>query len=555
MKRRLVPRPALIPCFLFTLLLWPALGGWAAVPDAMRQADPRLEKRVTLVAAHLPIGELLEVLSQRSGVALTANDGTEAGDTEVTVALHQAPLADAMNALWSLVSYRQAEWEWRRQGDAKNYRYELARSGAARSLSARLREQLQKEFEGQADTLISALKMTPEELAQAAKRDRLLGSLIDDDRVRPGMSIFAALPPDLRSAVLKGGQTLEIPVSQLPASGGDFVHSQWLWTRDHGGKTRAPDGTLIPVPEPQKLFISTLHLSGEIAPCLLIDTGFGSINYVGGGYMEGGWQEKMTALWMLPGDDLDDPQSAKQAPAPRPPAAPDARRPLHSRLLQMAEAAPFSFIARLPDEGSAGDGLPPHQSLKAYLSRLQETKHVQSKWRHGILLLTTPALLIEDADNPPAPWPLVKRLRDAEAPGDGFLPLAELAHAAHQLSRPQLRRLAAYFPVMDSIAQWQDLFALYDESVSLRPYVKSPAGSTRGDVLETVASNLGLSQTQLNQPGVRTRTRLVEKQHPERKPPTHEITVEVVTDKGNVLAAQGLTYPAHQFQPGVEAPR
>jgi len=515
-----VLRPVFTLCLLFGLLFWPTLGRAADLPDAMRQADPRLEKRVTLVAAHLPIGELLEVLSQRSGVALTANDRTEAGDTEVTVALHQAPLADAMNALWSLVSYRQAEWEWRRQGDAKNYRYELARSGAARSLSARLREQLQKEFEGQADTLISALKMTPEELAQAAKRDRLLGSLIDDDRVRPGMSIFAALPPDLRSAVLKGGQTLEIPV-----------------------------------PEPQKLFISTLHLSGEIAPCLLIDTGFGSINYVGGGYMEGGWREKLAALWMLPGDDLDDPQSAKQAPAPRPPAAPDARRPLHSRLLQMAEAAPFSFIARLPDEGSAGDDLPPHQSLKAYLSRLQETKHVQSKWRHGILLLTTPALLIEDADNPPAPWPLVKRLRDAEAPGDGFLPLAELAHAAHQLSRPQLRRLAAYFPVMDSIAQWQDLFALYDESVSLRPYVKSPAGSTRGDVLETVASNLGLSQTQLNQPGVRTRTRLVEKQHPERKPPTHEITVEVVTDKGDVLAAQGLTYPAHQFQPGVEAPR
>ena len=98
-----------------SLALLPALPGRAdEVTAAMRQADPRLQTRVTLCSPRILVGELLERLSKESGVALAADDESAAGSDAVTVSLQDVPLVDALDALWSLFSYKHMERDWRR---------------------------------------------------------------------------------------------------------------------------------------------------------------------------------------------------------------------------------------------------------------------------------------------------------------------------------------------------------------------------------------------------------------------------------------------------------
>lgn len=143
--------------FAFSALLLPLLflmpaGRAPAAPlsDAARQADSRLEKRVTFVSDRIAIGDLLEKMSALSSVTLTAGERDEAGDDGVSVALHDVKVGDAMNALWSLVSYQKAEWDWTATGEGKSASYHLSRPPAARFLAARLQAQAQQDFEVQA---------------------------------------------------------------------------------------------------------------------------------------------------------------------------------------------------------------------------------------------------------------------------------------------------------------------------------------------------------------------------------------------------------------------
>ncbi len=72
-------------------------------------------------------------------------------------------------------------------------------------------------------------------------------------------------------------------------------------------------------------------------------------------------------------------------------------------------------------------------------------------------------------------------------------------------------------------------------------------------MLDKVTSELGMSRAQSDQQGVLSRVRLVETLNARVKPPLHEIMIEVVTDKGKVLASQSFHYAAHQFKSSVEA--
>ena len=89
----------------------PALGDDLKASEARQ--DARLEKRVTLSEPRVWLGDLLEKLTAQTGVSLSAGDsGDGAGDPEVTVFVTGTRLKDLMSALWSLVSYRGAEWHW-----------------------------------------------------------------------------------------------------------------------------------------------------------------------------------------------------------------------------------------------------------------------------------------------------------------------------------------------------------------------------------------------------------------------------------------------------------
>ena len=532
------------------------------VGSAIRQQDPRLEKTVTLVSPRIYVGELMENLSKQSGVAVSADEEDGAADVQVAVSLRHVPLADAMNALWSLVSYQDAKWEWERTGKTGEYSYRLRQPEAARLLPATLQKQVQKEFGGETNRLLAGLKMTPDQLKEAAKGDRLLASLADgkDDRVRPSMEIFAGLPPEVQQAIVKNQQGITIPVSALAPDGRKFVHDKWLWTRDNGGMTKDSRGNLIPVPEPTAITVSSARYSVQIAPSLNLDIGFGCGDLAGGGWMEKDWRGKIGLMWMNPGDAPEIPDAARRVPTPHnsQPDTPDTET-YASRLLQLSKAAAFSFLARLPDphtfNSSITRELPYNRSVQNYLTRLGDAS-IAHKWRGGILLLAHPSWLTDPEAPADAPWWVVRRLRDREAQGDGYLTLDDFAWAAGRTTPAQMQALAAHFPGMAGAVGWHDLLALYDGSPSIHPSLLSQAGDDYAGSLHAAADGMNQDTEKaqgLVADGTATHVRIAVLRHDDWKPVVREVRVQLLSPTGRVVLEQGFLYGSHQWRSSVQA--
>lgn len=480
-----------------------------------------------------------------------ADDWTGAGDDAVMVSLRDVPLADAMDALWSLLSYRDAEWDWRRGGGGGAFTYGLARSGGARSLAARLREQLQRDVEAQAQELVAALDMPPDKLKEAAKDNFLLNTLLADGRVAPSMRAFASLPPETQMSMLRDEKGVNLPVSELPPASQVAVHDLWDWQIKQLVKFPPPPGMYLPpVPQPTKISFSMSRSSEDIAPGLFIDVGYGSGAYFGGSSLDKAWRKRMTALWTLPGDRDSDPALTRLVAAPaRGEREASARYHMAPRLCQVARAASLPIIARLPDDShtNVSTDLPYGKPLQAFLSRITTEPDTPfrfySKWRDGVLLLAYPGWVQDDTDDTRVPWPLVRRLRDAEA-GGRFLSLTDLGCAAHLLNEKQLQRLAAWFPVMENVAIWDDFLDAYYRSPEFRSQVKSPQGSTQIGLAPAPMGVGALAQATPES----LRLHLVEHDSTDRTAPAHEMMVSVTTVKGKSFAGQGFGYFADEYR-------
>ncbi len=290
-------------------------------------------------------------------------------------------------------------------------------------------------------------------------------------------------------------------------------------------------------------------IDGRIAPDLEIDIGRGSGGFFGGSFLDKTWRKKMGALWALPGDRDSDPALTRPTAVPKHDApSVSTEHPLASRLCKLSEVASLPVIARLPDERgqstSASDPLPFGQPVQAFLSRMTQGFKFYAKWRDGVLLLTYPGWVQDDTEDTRVPWPLVRRLRDAEAGGDGFLSLTDLGNAAHLLNEKQLHRLAAWFPVMDNVAGWDDFLDAYYRLPEFRAQVRTPQGSTQIGLAPAPMGVGALAQATPDS----LRLRLEEHDNRGRTPPAHEMTVTVITAKGKFLAGQGFGYVAREYQ-------
>ncbi len=552
-------RLSFIPLAL-SLTLMPLLPAQAdEVTAAMRQADPRLQTRVTLRSPRILVGELLERLSRQSGVALAADDDSTAGSDSVTVSFRDVPLADAMNAFWSLFSYKHMEWEWRRspvKGDGGKYAYTLARPDYARFQAERLKGEVQADFEAQAKELFAALNMPPDQLKEAAKHDFLLNSMVVDGTVAPGMRVLANLPPGALTALLRGGPPITMPVSQLPPQSRQALEEARAWLAAKYASEHMPEEMIKKgTPEPTEIAITVSRNPDQVAPGLYIDTGLGSGDYFGGGYMEKPWRQKMSAQWMLPQDAADDPASARAlAPAKTPPPAPSQPHALADHLLRLSEAVQVPLIARIPhdldeitNEGMISQ-LPAAKTVGAVLDGVGERPvNLQHKWRGGVLLLTCQNWFMDESEDARLPWAEVKRLRDAEAVGDGFLPLGELAHAAAVLSAAQMKRGGEWFPVLNNAAEWHDFLAFYDKTPEYRPRVLSAKGDDFQYPESLVSPPLSVDALRQRYPNLRLRVQ--QKRNKDEKSPTRAILFVVRDDEGvRPINGRGFTYLSHEYQ-------
>ena len=95
------------------------------IDAAMRQADKRLEEPVTVSQQHIAVGELLQQFARQSGVTLQMDERDVSSGYDLLAQCDHQPLGVMMDALYSLLSSRGAEWKWMRQGNADKYTYLL----------------------------------------------------------------------------------------------------------------------------------------------------------------------------------------------------------------------------------------------------------------------------------------------------------------------------------------------------------------------------------------------------------------------------------------------
>jgi hypothetical protein len=524
---------------------------------ALRRTDQRLDQPVTVRAQRIYVGDVLDRLSRQAGVALSASLEGEAGDVQIAVFLTHVPLADVMDGLCGLLSYRRAGWLWARFGKPGRYRYRLEQPAAARQLAARLCQESQATLEGEAHDLLAALTMAPDELQQAARQNPRVADLMEDPRMRAGLAVFAeTLPPDTQLAVLRGQQQIRVPVAQLSPRGRAFVQSVWASAGHPMRKDN--DGPLEPIPEPSWINFDVERFPGTTTPALFIHMeGIGGYGYLGGVPVERAWQQKMANAWKLPGDAADNPISVRSVPQQPEKTTRATQRLLALRLKQLADAVPVSLIARLPRRQN-DPGPPSGQTVHSFLEHLLEAlPPLQSKWRDNILLLTYPGWFRDEAEDSRVPWAVVKQLRQAEDASGGFLSARALAAAADQLRQPQLQRLAQEeFPVMAHVARWRDLFRLMHRIPQLTTRLLSPAGVPLADLppaLRTeIVGALGLEQALAATASLRVvETALSPTESPFRavdfkaqggKPFTRSIRIEAVGPNKQVIARQEFFY-------------
>lgn len=368
------------------------------ITAAVRSSDPRLSRTVEINVERMPIGQLLRRLAATSGVAIDANQSDGAADCLVSIWVRNAPLGDVLQGLWSLVSYRRAEWRWERSGKPGEWRYELVRPMRARKFATAVQSEIGAEFEKQASAVIDSLSASPSERAALAKQVPSAAPLINDKmgRLRQGVRLFASLfGPEQRTRLLRGG-TVRVEVDRLPKSGQAFVDS--VHDSMHLSR-RGRDGAMTPVPPPTWIEFRSQRGPLSLAPSLYIDMeGIGGYAYLGGMPLERAVADDVEDLWILPGDARS---SKREAAAVGKTAVTRNRgeQPILHRLRELHDAGGPDIMVRVPTMVGIDPGPALSGPLAPWLARLRGfPPPVLHKWRSSMLLVSSPAWIWDAAE-------------------------------------------------------------------------------------------------------------------------------------------------------------
>lgn len=524
-------------------LLTPQAVSAAPLSALARSQDARLEKHVTLSASRIYIPDLLERLTEQSGVPLLCseeNDGSR--DERVSVFLKDVPLADVMNGLYSLLSYRDAEWYWTRSGTDERFRYRFLQSRNAHLLGNTLDRKMQHDFEEHAQHVLDALKLPPDQLLNLLAQDPLASALLSQERSQLALGAFTdSLTEDERLAVLRGRLTITVPVDQLSPRGQRFV--QQITKETPPLFSDPTPGGQHPA-EPRSISFYVSKVSRSIAPLLIVSVdNRGGYGYLGGRVLASSYLDSLQKQWTLPGDtaagassDVKISESKDEAEA-RPSYA-----RMDRRLSELSDGVPISLMARLGLRAGDEPGSPVGRTLAQYIATLSsDPLHLQFKVRSRLLLVVDPSWFRGRSLHLTVPYKVVKRLRSAELSQKGYLALPDLAAAADELDAEQLTGLAEEFPVMQSVARWQPVFRTFQRlSAANRQVVE-----TRGLSLTStpgLISSLSCVPFDALLAGAGSRAtafRIVVAKGPNSVPPTQVVRIQLLSRDGAVVLSGG----------------
>jgi hypothetical protein len=321
--------------------------------DDLLKSDKRLSQKITFTQRQTRIGEVFDAVEKQTGVHLTVEDRDGAAGEIISVFVRDQSVADLMTSVWSLVSFQRGEWRWIVTKNVQNQslsEYRLMRPTTAREYPIFVNAEIKKYFEELMEANIRASrtsKLSPED---AAKFPEAIFS-ITDNRIRLEQRAFAALClPEERLQLLRGETTREIASNNWPPEAQAYIDNEVAVHQadiDSHPEWRVQFPTLK-ARKPEKITIRSDDISGKLTPNLWL----GSFPVVGSTATEKLWQDKIAALWLLPGDTRNDPtkESVKflmVEPNSKTWFTPEGPEQAVTRLKQLHEQTGVAVLARL----------------------------------------------------------------------------------------------------------------------------------------------------------------------------------------------------------------
>jgi|GEM_PF-4526452 hypothetical protein len=464
-------------------------------------------------------------------------------DFPITAYIHNLPLPEFMSALASLMSYRGAVWHWEKKEDTRGVRYTLIRPRSARRIHSQLQNEIQKRFMSEANLMEELVFQPPHAISSKERASNpYVNLLLQSSRRREGLQMFfQTLSQQQRNQLLSGTGIVSLPIDRLSPNSQQFVRRQF----DEGKLT---DSTGNPVKFQGEIGFQVNRTNAGLPTMSIMIDGDG-YSYLGGPLLKDNINRHIKDLWLLRGDKS--PDTKREAmnrpekkrlfchPSPLP----------YTTLHDLADYAGISMLCRLPapNERRMMPDTPfwrVGSPLKDFLSALTNTdleRTLHYKWHNGVLLMSSPHLLLEETEEARVPYSIFASLRAREEESfDGFLQLYDLLYVAGVLRPQQLLQLAQDVPVMQGVARWQKFLTQLKNPETLQA-ITSDAGillTSNPSLVQTIPT---ISEVSLTAHGVK-RLRLSLINETKENLPRKRFRLETLDSEGKTLHTFGFTY-------------
>ena len=448
------------------LLLWTAaafgqqIAAEPPIDFRMRQADERLNTPVTLSADRMYLGELLEMLSAKTHVALSIDENDSFSGVPITCDLKQLSLAEAMNALVSLLGAKGAVWEWQTDSvPSAPLHYSLRPTPAARTLAERSRRRMQEALENMTNWVVSLASLSlearkdpvEEYIAAIAKENPNYAKTyvitgLRQEEYWKGVRLFAdVLSADQRRRVLQG-EKIDIPLASMSEE-----DRQLALTLEGADNSNNWAGTFTPPTPLEALGFQTYSnfdfkvSSLEVFITLLGPGRGGGRSYMG--VLKSGLLLNTLKDWILSGDlsaDATETHLLTVLSAFRPEEIWTRAPLLDYNLAQVAATEDVSFLATLPDSTDTQMPSAVGKTAAQYFTEFGKAPlNLMHKWHSGVLLISHANAFYGDRGQ--YAYGVAKRLRSSLRQGGGRLSLADVTEAGIALTPMQLQNLSKEF--------------------------------------------------------------------------------------------------------------
>jgi hypothetical protein len=445
--------------------------------EALRE-DSRLKQEVTISRQRVYIGELVQILSEQTGISLQADGKDGAADQILTVFADKTPVVDMMNSIWSLLSYNGATYRWVRDGDGKQtpYSYRLIRPEAAQKFPATIRQRIQEDMMRNIEDAVQHVDKSGDELDEVIQKNPIM-EYLRDTRMKQALEGMGELTTaEERANLLNGdyrsikGNLREFAVDKLSPAMKNYVDKEMEFRRSLNPH--------LQIYSPTNFYL-TYKLSGpSLTPNLSVV--FGDKQMVSGNTVMGGklvenrWQDELFDLWTLPGDETaSDKEGTKISDAElkedvgKRPENPSPFEPrlkgsttgkealLHLREFHRRTKIPV--VARLWEQTFLPD--PKGLTIAEFLKPLSRNRQVY-KWRDGTLIITYFGHL--QRDDLVVPWKAHEFIITERAKDPGRkLSLAAICELMSTLTDDHLKLLDEQYnqKFYTTIIGYRDLFA------------------------------------------------------------------------------------------------